>query len=202
MIVNVRTNDDLRDLLADRQSGNWIVSAASERRITKVRVFNWDVTQVLKGDFDPLRSFRDTSNKLILRLKKCRIENFNSSGTWSNLFGSAAVVYTEEVSIQIQGGERIAIVRGNYIGPNTESEIKDYFDRLKREIGLRGIGKIVFQGGGNIPIPDDFREWCKQNNIKIEILDEDELNRLYPEELDMVSEEDLSSDEGNQNTRG
>jgi hypothetical protein len=202
MIVNVRTNDDLRDLLANRQSGNWIVSAASERRITKVRVFNWDVTQVLKGDFDPLCSFRDPGNRLILGLKKCRIENFNPNGTWSNLFGAAAVVYTEEVSIQIQGGERIAIVRGNYMGPNTDSEIKDYFDRLKREIGLRGIGKIVFQGGGNIPIPDDFREWCNQNNINIEILDEDELNRLYPEELDIVSEEDLSPDEGNQNIRG
>jgi len=30
---------------------------------------------------------------------------------------------------------------------------------LKREIGLRGIDNIVFQSGGNIPNPGDFREW-------------------------------------------
>ena len=47
MVVNVRTKDDLRDLLKNRASGNWNIGLASEPRITKVRVFNWDNNQVL-----------------------------------------------------------------------------------------------------------------------------------------------------------
>jgi hypothetical protein len=49
MVVNVRTHDDLRDLLRNRASGNWNVGIATEARITKVRVFNWDTNQVLNN---------------------------------------------------------------------------------------------------------------------------------------------------------
>ena len=35
MVVNVRTHDDLRDLLRNRASGNWIVGIGTEPRIKK-----------------------------------------------------------------------------------------------------------------------------------------------------------------------
>jgi hypothetical protein len=186
MIINVRTEDNLLILLRNYQSGNWKVGVVSEPRITKVRVFNWDVTQVFKGDYDSLNSNRDANDRLILGIKNCRIENFYAAGTWSDLFGSAAVVYTEEVSIQIQGIKRIGIVRENYDGPLSQNEIDEYFGRLKREIQLRGINKIVFRGGGTISVPEFFKNWCQENSVIIEILEDDELDRLYPVELDIL----------------
>ena len=56
MVVNVRTHDDLRDLLRNRASGNWVIGVDTEPIRTKVRVFNWDNNQDLKGDFDRARS--------------------------------------------------------------------------------------------------------------------------------------------------
>lgn len=186
MIVNVRTNDNLLILLGNGQSGNWKVGVVSEPRITKVRVFNWDLTQVLNGDYDSVNSYRDLSDRLILAIRNCRIENFNSAGTWAGFFGTAVVVYTEEVSIQIQGTERVGIVRESYEGPMSQNEIDEYFERLKREILLRGINKIVFRGGGTISVPEFFINWCKQNGVMIEILEDNELDRLYPAELDIL----------------
>ena len=31
--------------------------------------------------------------------------------------------------------------------------------------------KIIFQGGGKMPLPEWFVSWCMENDIKIEILD-------------------------------
>jgi hypothetical protein len=191
MIVNVRTKDDLLILLRNRESGNWKVGATSEPKLTKVRVFNWDATQVLKGDYDPTNSIRDNSNRLIIGINNCRIENFEPAGSWAGFFGAATVVYTEEVSIQNHGFNKIGIVRGNYVGPMTKSEVDDYFERLKKEILLRGLNKIVFQGGGTISIPDFFSEWCNQNGVDILILNEDELNRLYHQDNDLLFEETI-----------
>ena len=56
MVVNVRTQDDLRDLLRNRATGNWNVGISTEPKITKVRVFNWDTDQVVKGGYDPSQS--------------------------------------------------------------------------------------------------------------------------------------------------
>jgi hypothetical protein len=186
MIINVRTEDNLLILLRNCQSGNWKVGVVSEPRITKVRVFNWDVTQVFEGDYDSLNSNRDANDRLILGVKNCRIVNFYAAGTWTGLFGSATVVYTEDVSIQTHGIERIGIVRENYDGPISQNEIDEYFGRLKREIQLRGINKIVFRGGGTIAVPEFFKSWCQENSVMIEILEDDELDRLYPVELDIL----------------
>ena len=70
MVVNVRTHDDLRVLLRNRASGNWVVGVDTEPSITKVRVFNWDCDQVLQGDFNRTRSRRDVDRKLIIGISK------------------------------------------------------------------------------------------------------------------------------------
>ena len=46
---------------------------------------------------------------------------------------------------------------------------EDFFKELQKEIEhhLPNIKKLVFQDGGSIPIPEGFRDWCRQNGIEI-----------------------------------
>lgn len=194
MVVNVRTHDDLRDLLRNRASGNWVIGVDTEPNITKVRVFNWDNNQVLKGDFDRARSRRDADRRLIIGIRKCRIENFRAYKNWFEIFGSAAVAYTPYVPVQKQNDSFIGILRNAHFGDMNQNEIDEFFKRLKAEIQLRGLNKIVFKAGG-IPTPDFFRQWCQDNNVEIEIIPEDELNRQYPIDNDILWEDDLFDDD-------
>jgi hypothetical protein len=194
MVVNVRTHDDLSDLLRNRASGNWVIGVDTEPIITKVRVFNWDNNQVLKGDFNRARSGRDVNRRLIIGISKCRIENFRAYKSWFEIFGAAAVAYTPYVPVQKQNDSVIGILRNSPFGEINQNEIDEFFKRLKAEIQLRGLNKIVFKAGG-IPIPDSFRQWCQDNNVEIEIFPEDELNRQYPIDNDILWEDDLFDDD-------
>jgi hypothetical protein len=194
MVVNVRTKDDLRDLLRNRASGNWNVGIAMEPRITKVRVFNWETNQVLKGDYAPARSSRDVNNDLIIGISKCRIENFSANERFFDIFQMAVVVYTPPVSIQKSSGTVTGILRDVNFGGMNQNEIDEFFKRLTAEIRLRGLNKIVFKAGG-IPIPDFFRQWCQDNNVEIEVIPEDELIRQYPIDNDILWEDDLFDEE-------
>lgn len=198
MVVNLRTRDDLSELLRNRASGNWRIGLKTEPRITKVRVFNWDNDQVLKGDFDRAQSIRDAVNDLIIGISKCRIENFRANESWFDIFGTAAVVYTPYVPVQRSNGTTSGIIRyANYEEMN-QSEIDDFFRKLISEIRLRGLNKVVFRAGGT-PIPDFFIEWCMQNFVTIEILADEDLDRLYPENEDILWEDDLFDSDNNIN---
>lgn len=194
MVVNVRTHDDLRDLLRDRASGNWVIGVATEPSITMVRVFNWEMDQVLKGDLSRARSRRDAIGKLIIGISNCRIENFRAHKSWREIFGQARVAYTPYVPIQKQNDSVVGILRNAPFGEMNQNEIDEFFKRLKAEIQLRGLNKIVFKAG-RIPIPDIFRQWCQDNNVEIEIISEDELNRQYPIDNDILWEDDLFEDD-------
>jgi hypothetical protein len=201
MVVNVRTQDDLRELLRNRASGNWNIGVGTEPRITKVRVFNWDNDQVLKGDFNRARSRRDADDDLIIGISKCRIENFRAGERFFDIFGMAAVVYTPYVPIQRVNGMTSGIIRGiNFAGRN-QNEIDEFFKRLISEIRLRGITNIVFRAGG-IPIPDFFTDWCQQNGVNIQILPDEELDRIYPEVNDILCEDELFDENQNEDIRG
>jgi hypothetical protein len=201
MVVNVRTKDDLRDLLHNCASGNWNIGLATEPSITKVRVFNWNNDQVLKGDYSPARSFRDANNDLVIGLSKCRIENFKHKEKWFNIFGMSSVAYTPSVSIQKSNREVTGILRDTNFGHMNQNEIDEFLKRLIAEIRLRGLNKIVFKAGG-MPIPDSFRQWCQDNNVEIEIIPEDELNRHYPIDIDILWEDDLFDDDQQIDLRG
>jgi hypothetical protein len=194
MVVNVRTHDDLRDLLRNRASGNWNVGIGTEPRITKVRVFNWETSQVLKGDYEPARSARDENNDLIIGISKCRIENFSANERYFDIFNKAAVVYTPPIAIQKSNGRVTGILRDANFDEMSQNEIDEFFRRLIAEIRLSGLQKIVFKAGG-IPIPDIFRQWCQDNNVEIEIISEDELNMQYPIDNDILWEDDLFDDD-------
>ena len=194
MVVNVRTHDDLRDLLRNRASGNWVIGVDTEPIITKVRVFNWDNNQVLKGDFNRARSGRDVNRRLIIGISKCRIENFRAYKSWFEIFGSAAVAYTPYVPVQKQNNSVIGVLRDVSFGERNQNEIDEFFKRLKAEIQLLGLNKIVLKAGG-IPIPDFFRQWCQDNNVIIEVLSEEEMDRQYPIDNDILWEDDLFDDD-------
>jgi hypothetical protein len=194
MVINVRTRDDLRDLLRNRASGNWNVGIVMESRITKVRVFNWETNQVLKGDYAPSRSSRDGNNDLIIGIRKCRIENFSANERFFDIFQMAVVVYTPSVSIQKSRGTVTGILRDVNFGGMNQNETDEFFRRLIAEIRLRGLNKIVFKAGGTL-IPDFFRQWCQDNNVEIEVIPEDDLNRQYPIDNDILWENDLFDDD-------
>ena len=190
MVVNVRTHDDLRDLLHNCESGNWVIGVTTGPSITMVRVFNWKMDQVLKGDFSRARSRRDARGRLIIGVSKCRIENFRAHKSWPKIFGQARVAYTPCVPIQKQNDSVVGIIRNDPFGGMNQNEIDVFFNRLTAEIQLRGLKKIVFKAGG-IPIPDVFRQWCQDNDVEIEVISEDELNRQYPIDNDILWEDDL-----------
>jgi hypothetical protein len=185
MVVNVRTQDDLRELLRNRASGNWIIGERRVPQITKVRVFNWDNSQVLKGDFDRASCIRDADGRLIIAMRNCRIENFARNENWFQIFGAAVVVYTPNVSIQRLNGAIIGILREINLAGLNQNKINEIFRRLKAEIRLRGLNRIVIRDG-NIPIPDFFEEWCGINNVEIEILSEEQMDALYPVQNDQL----------------
>jgi hypothetical protein len=62
-------------------------------------------------------------------------------------------------------------------GPPIDDE---YWQRLKRHIEKHGDCQcIVFRGNGNVPIPESFREWCRERGIEIVVIDGEEYDRLY-----------------------
>lgn len=178
MVVNIRTRNDIRVLMAAGQSGDWLISPIMEAGITKVRVFSWDGNEVLLGDFNPSSSVRLPNGLLVVGIANGRIVPCDID--WFTLFNRAPFVYSEDVDMQIQSGLKIGVVRQMKVKSEKRRDITDYFNRLIKEIKVLGLGKIVFRKGGTIQIPEFFNEWCRQNGVTIEIIDGPELDNLYP----------------------
>jgi hypothetical protein len=187
MIVNIRTKNDLVVLLAAGQSGNWTVAPVKEANITKVRIFNWPGDSVLIADFDPNRTHRDNRGKLIIGIVNGTIHP--CAQDWFRVYGQASVIYSQNIAVQILGGIRIGVVRSLAINNPSNAEIKEYFKNLIKEIKLLGINRIVFRAGGTIPLPDFFRDWCLQNGVAIEILEDDDLGNNYPTNNDITPDD-------------
>ena len=61
------------------------------------------------------------------------------------------------------------IVLPRFKNESIKEQIENYFENLKKEIQKQQplkIRSIIFQGGGVIPIPKDFKDWCKQMGIQ------------------------------------
>lgn len=200
MVVNVRTNDDLIEILRNRASGNWNIGVTTEPLITMVRVFNWNNDQVLKGYFNSAASRRNADGDLLIAIGKCRIENFRAGESWFDIFGMAAMVYTPYVPIQKSNGTTSGIMREPNFPRMNQNEIDVFFRRLISEIRLRGITNIVFIAGGT-PIPNFFTDWCQQKVVTIEILADEELDRIYPGVNDILWEDELYDENPNDSIR-
>jgi hypothetical protein len=77
LTVQVRTHDDLRQLLASGESPAWVISEDRRQQITHVQVVNFDGAQMIEGIFDRNGSSRRSDDRLILRFLDGRIVNCN-----------------------------------------------------------------------------------------------------------------------------
>lgn len=75
LIIQVRTADNLLDLLSDNKSGNWVVAQGREHEITDVEIVSFDGTQKIEGTFDTTNSFRLDDGRLVIAFTDARIRN-------------------------------------------------------------------------------------------------------------------------------
>jgi hypothetical protein len=66
---------------------------------------------------------------------------------------------------------------------NITSQFDDFFKSLIKKINkITSVGSIIneilVQGGGTHPIPDFFQDYCKENNIKLTIFNEESIESI------------------------
>ncbi len=64
LTLQVRTRDNLLELLSKNESGAWVVGKDKVQQITHVQVVNFDGTQMIEGVFD-----RNASHYLVVKDK-------------------------------------------------------------------------------------------------------------------------------------
>jgi hypothetical protein len=75
LTVQVRTRDDLRDLLADGESPAWVIAEDRQQQITHVQIVNFEGSQMVEGIFDRHASTRRGDGRLVLRFLDGKIIN-------------------------------------------------------------------------------------------------------------------------------
>ncbi|MHC5825139.1 MAG: hypothetical protein ACYT04_57140 [Nostoc sp.] len=75
LILQVRTNDNLLNLLAKSESAAWIVADDKVQKITHVQIVNFPGTQMIEGIFDKNNSYRLDDGRLVLKFSDGRIVN-------------------------------------------------------------------------------------------------------------------------------
>ena len=96
-----------------------------------------------------------------------------------------AVAFLRSLSMVIfcPVGGHIQFPNGSMV-PIPDVSRSDYWHTL-RDVLCRAIKraqspvKIVFRGGGVVPIPAWFKQWCAQQGLAIEILPPDEYDAMY-----------------------
>ncbi|MBF2016114.1 MAG: hypothetical protein IGS23_13095 [Rivularia sp. T60_A2020_040] len=79
LIIQVRTADNLLDLLKTNKSGNWVVAQGKEQEITDVEIISFDGTQKIEGTFDIKNSFRLDDGRLVIGFTNACIRNCSIS---------------------------------------------------------------------------------------------------------------------------
>ena len=75
--LQVRTHDNLLDLLARGESGDWVVGQGREQEITDVQIVNWDGSQMIQATLNRDSSYRLETDprRLVLRFSDAQIVN-------------------------------------------------------------------------------------------------------------------------------
>lgn len=79
LTLQVRTRDNLLELLAQSQTGYWIVARNRVEQITHVQVVNFEGTQMIEAVFDRNASHYidpPNENRLLVKFLEGRIVNF------------------------------------------------------------------------------------------------------------------------------
>jgi hypothetical protein len=79
LTIQVRTADNLLDLLKANKSGDWVVARGKEQEITDVEIVSFDGTQKIEGTFDAANSFRLDNGRLVIAFTNACIRNCNIS---------------------------------------------------------------------------------------------------------------------------
>ncbi|MBW4682655.1 MAG: hypothetical protein KME19_21555 [Microcoleus vaginatus WJT46-NPBG5] len=74
-IVQVRTRNNLLELLAKEESQAWVIAEDKVQQITDVQIVNFDGTQMIEGIFDRSASWRREDNRLVLKFQQGQIVN-------------------------------------------------------------------------------------------------------------------------------
>ncbi|NEP13125.1 MAG: hypothetical protein F6K14_23550 [Symploca sp. SIO2C1] len=77
LTLQVRTRQNLLELLAKGESAAWIVAEDKVHRITHIQVVNFDGTQMIEGLFDRNTSFRREDGRLVVKFLDAHIVNCN-----------------------------------------------------------------------------------------------------------------------------
>lgn len=80
-------------------------------------------------------------------------------------------------SVVAQRGGRAVLIPTVAHSDDWWNELKQVLDQTLKN-GIK-ISEIIFKGGGDVPMPDWFRDWCREQGIKIEILDPEEYERRF-----------------------
>ena len=75
LTVQVRTRDNLLELLAAGASPAWVVAAEREQLLTHVQIVNVEGTQMIEGVYDRAASERREDGDLVIRFLDGRIVN-------------------------------------------------------------------------------------------------------------------------------
>jgi hypothetical protein len=78
LTLQVRTRDNLLELLAKNETGNWKVGKERIHQITHVQVLNWGGTQMIEGIFDRNASYYlapPEDDRLLVKFLDGRIVN-------------------------------------------------------------------------------------------------------------------------------
>ena len=82
--------------------------------------------------------------------------------------------------------------------PQIPAAPNDFWNDLREIIqsDTRVVKRVVFRGGGNVKIPDWFREWCAQNDVEIELIAPDKFDDDWgDQERPITSDSDLDREE-------
>jgi hypothetical protein len=80
LTLQVRTRDNLLELLSKNESGAWVVGKDKVQQITHVQVVNFEGTQMIEGVFDRSASHYVVVNdkdRLVIKFLDGRIVNCN-----------------------------------------------------------------------------------------------------------------------------
>jgi len=136
MILQIRTKDNLDDLLRHGTSPSWVISEEKIKSIEKVETFQFEGKKVLKADFKADLSRRTESGRLIVAFSNGIIEN--SEHKW---IGQNPIKYNiDELSVSEKIEEKWIDIDWTAaqslvleINPEAYEKISDFFEDREKE---------------------------------------------------------------------
>jgi len=137
MILQIRTKDNLDDLLRHGTSPSWVISEGKIKSIEKVEIFQFDGKKVLKADFKADLSRRTESGRLIVAfsngtIEECEHKWIGQNPIKYNIDELSVSEKIEEKWIDIDWTAAQSLVLE--INPEVYEKISEFFEDKEKEI--------------------------------------------------------------------